>query len=1190
MTVSSTTTKNSYSGNGSTTVFAYGFKVFDEDDLTVILRTDATGAEAVQSITTNYTVSGVGNTSGGNVTFVTAPASGITVVIRRASPLTQTTDYTPNDPFPAASHEDALDNLTFIAQQQQEELDRAIKLSRTNTMTSTEFTVGATDRANKVLAFDSSGEISVTQEIGTFQGNWAASTAYAERDLVKDTSTNNIFIVNSAHTSSGSQPLTTNTNSSKYDLIVDAASATTSASAAATSATAAATSETNAAASATAAAASEAGVAADAAAAETAKLAAQAAQTAAETAETNAETAETNAETAETNAAASQVAAASSASSASSSASTATTKASEASTSATNAATSATTATTQASTATTKASEAATSATNAATSESNASTSETNAAASAASAAASFDAFDDVYLGAKASAPTVDNDGDALTEGDQYFNTTNNTLFVWNGSAWQAASPDIVGDTTPQLGGALDVNGNSITSASNGDITIDPNGTGDIVLDANVDVTGTVTASSDFVTSGTFGALYKSSDSQILYIAGGNTNASGGNIRLYGGTHSTDASDILLRRGSISVAKLDGGTGDISFFADDGTTQALFFDASTQRLGLGTTAPDALLQIEKSDSGTTINKEPSSQSGPNIAIHNSNQTANNLSSIQFTNRGTNGVAETATAGIHVKHEAQGGTYSYGSMNFNTTNSAGSYATRMHISAGGKVGIGTSSPSSTLELTAVEPTIRLNDSDNNTYSQLRTNNGNLDIRVDHGQGFAGSVMTFSVDNSERMRLDSSGNVGIGSSSPRNASGFVGITLDDTSGSFVDFNDSGTRVMTISGNASGNDINTVTAIPLRFKTNNTERMRLDSSGNLLVGKTSANSTVQGVELSPNGYGIFTPSSNHALLLNRTGTAGAIVTFRYGGTTVGSVGTNSSRTYIGSGSGQSGIKFNTNAIVPVAGADGANSDNTYDLGVSSARFKDAYFSGTVNADALSIDSYSDPTNNYITLRPSFAPSASGGVGFAAKDHDGANNDGLGVFGHDGISFTTGGSERMRLDSSGGVKINTTANVVTGYEQFSVNGTGGFKSGNTTTVAIWNTTTTNNGIQFFSGSGGTGVGSIALGASGTTYNTTSDIRLKESIEPLEATDKLMQMNPVSYNWKADPDGPRSMGFIAQEMQEVMPEAVSTGEDDDAMMSMDYGRITPILVSALQDAHRKIEELAAEIAELKAN
>jgi hypothetical protein len=118
-------------------------------------------------------------------------------------------------------------------------------------MTSTEFTVGASDRANKILAFDSSGEISVTQELGTFKGNWAASTAYVVRDIVKDTSTNNIFIVNSAHTSSGSQPLTTNANSAKYDLLVDAASATTSASAAATSATAAATSATAAASSAT---------------------------------------------------------------------------------------------------------------------------------------------------------------------------------------------------------------------------------------------------------------------------------------------------------------------------------------------------------------------------------------------------------------------------------------------------------------------------------------------------------------------------------------------------------------------------------------------------------------------------------------------------------------------------------------------------------------------------------------------------------------------------------------------------------------------------------------------------------------------------------------------------------------------------------------------------------------------------
>src|SRR5210317_978343 len=78
----------------------------------------------------------------------------------------------------------------------------------------------------------------------------------------------------------------------------------------------------------------------------------------------------------------------------------------------------------------------------------------------------------------------------------------------------------------------------------------------------------------------------------------------------------------------------------------------------------------------------------------------------------------------------------------------------------------------------------------------------------------------------VDTSTLYVDSANNNVGIGTSSPRNASGFIGLTLDATSGSFVDFNDSGTRVFTISGNATGNDINTVTAIPMRFKTNNTE----------------------------------------------------------------------------------------------------------------------------------------------------------------------------------------------------------------------------------------------------------------------------------------------------------------------------------------------------------------------------
>jgi hypothetical protein len=333
MTVSSSTSRVSYNGNGSTTVFAYTFKVFDQDDLTVIIRS-ANGTETVKTITTHYTVSGVGNAGGGNVTMLTAPASGESIVILREQDLVQEFDLVPNDPFPAQLMEDALDKLTFMVQQHSEELDRAIKASRTNTIGSTEFTISASNRANKIFAFDSAGELAVTQEIGTYRGNWATSTAFAQRDLVKDTSNDNIYICLTAHTSTGSQPISSNADVAKWALIVDAASATSSASAAAASASAAATSETNAGNSATAASGS--------------------------------------------------------ASAASSSASAASSSASAAS-------------------------------------------------ASASAALAALDSFDDRYLGAKTSDPTLDNDGNALVGGALYFNSVDGVMKLYTGSAWVAA-------------------------------------------------------------------------------------------------------------------------------------------------------------------------------------------------------------------------------------------------------------------------------------------------------------------------------------------------------------------------------------------------------------------------------------------------------------------------------------------------------------------------------------------------------------------------------------------------------------------------------------------------------------------------------------------------------------------------------------------------------------------------------
>jgi hypothetical protein len=460
MTISSTTVRNSYSGDGTTDTFTYNFKIFQDSDIQVIIRS-ANGTETIKTITTHYTVTDAGVSAGGTVIFTVGniPTATETVVLRRNIPQTQAIDYIANDPFPAESHEEGLDRATMAIQQIQEEVTRSLKLSKTNTMTSTEFTVGAADRANKILAFDAAGEISVTQELGTYKGTDTTITteAYVQRDIVKSTSAtqlNNVYICVG---DSVVGDLLTDTD--HFDLLVDAVSAAASATAAASSATDA----------------------------ETAQTAAETAQTAAELAETNAETAETNAETAETNAAASEAAAAASEANAATSETNAATSETNAATSESNASTSASTATTQAGIATTQAgnastsasnastsesnaatseSNAATSASNAATSESNAATSESNAAASAAAAATAADNFDDVYLGSKASDPTLDNDGDALTAGDLYYNSVGTVLKYYTGSAWVSITSggitDLVQDTTPQLGGMLDVNGQAI--------------------------------------------------------------------------------------------------------------------------------------------------------------------------------------------------------------------------------------------------------------------------------------------------------------------------------------------------------------------------------------------------------------------------------------------------------------------------------------------------------------------------------------------------------------------------------------------------------------------------------------------------------------------------------------------------------------------------------------------------------
>ena len=444
--ISSQTRRVVYTGSAGTGPYAFAFNILANTDLAVFFdNTELT-------LTTDYTVAisadGTGNVTivvGGSARVPSTPIASNRITIVGDRTIQRTTDFTTGGPLFATTLNDEFDSLTIFTQQNLEQSNRSLRAPNTDPTTVNMELPFDTVRANKYLTFDSSGNPAATDSVGTYKGNWAASTAYVLQDIVKDTSTNNIFIAITAHTSSGSQPLTTNTDAAKWSLVVDAATATTSATAAATSATAAASSATAAASSASSATSSASTATTKAGEAATSATGAASSATSATSSASTATTKASEASTSATAAASSATSAASSATSATSSASSATSSASTATTKASEASTSASTATTKASEAATSATAAATSATAAATSATASASSATASAASAAAAAATKDSIDQFYLGAQSSNPTVDNNGDAVTAGDWYFNTSANETRIYNGSAWQVTAVSTAG-------------------------------------------------------------------------------------------------------------------------------------------------------------------------------------------------------------------------------------------------------------------------------------------------------------------------------------------------------------------------------------------------------------------------------------------------------------------------------------------------------------------------------------------------------------------------------------------------------------------------------------------------------------------------------------------------------------------------------------------------------------------------
>jgi hypothetical protein len=197
-----------------------------------------------------------------------------------------------------------------------------------------------------------------------------------------------------------------------------------------------------------------------------------------------------------------------------------------------------------------------------------------------------------------------------------------------------------------------------------------------------------------------------------------------------------------------------------------------------------------------------------------------------------------------------------------------------------------------------------------------------------------------------------------------------------------------------------------------------------------------------------------------------------------------------------------------------------------------------------------------------------------------------------------------STAGTTRMMVTNSGTVYINSTANllsnatpqlgILAGATTDAVN-IKHTQNGNNT-INIWQTgTATHSAMAFYKGDTQNIQGTISVTTSAVTYNSTSDYRLKENVVPLEnGLDRLMQLKPSKFNWITT--GEEAEGFIAHELQEIFPGAV-TGEKDAVYsstgnikpQSVDYGRITPLLVKAIQELKAQNDDLQSQINELKA-
>lgn len=195
MALSSAANAVGYTGTGATATYSYTFKIFVNTDLAVSVKRISTGVETDLVLTTDYTVTGVGESAGGTIVLVDSDqawldssgflSSSYTIRIRRVRPFTQTTSIRNQTDIFRGTLEDTFDKVVMLTQQLDEATDRALKLPLTEEGTASNSTLpSSTSRASKVLGFDSSGNPTAVANVPT-----SAVTASSYMETVLDDST-----------------------------------------------------------------------------------------------------------------------------------------------------------------------------------------------------------------------------------------------------------------------------------------------------------------------------------------------------------------------------------------------------------------------------------------------------------------------------------------------------------------------------------------------------------------------------------------------------------------------------------------------------------------------------------------------------------------------------------------------------------------------------------------------------------------------------------------------------------------------------------------------------------------------------------------------------------------------------------------------------------------------------------------